>query len=334
MICKYVLSQVSRGRQSHHVHDEYRQDLSAQLVLKWDRFGPENEIECIDDMARLTFDTIGLCAFGYRFNEFYNKEPHPFMKQLKESIVESGRRANRPEMLNHLYYRDEQHRQENIVKMRALCSKIIRDRDEHPRPDAKDLLNVMLNGVDRETGEKLGVENVIYQIPTLLGGGYETTGATLCFIYYFLCSNPRVLLKAQQEVDEIVGNEVLTYDMLRNLKFLDACMKESLRLQHPASLLTRFATKNTVMGGKYFIKKGQMVSGIWRHFHRDPEIWGLDADEFRPERMLDVNYQTLPPNSWKPVSKHILPPTHPTPHPNSLKFTHLPSAFPVHRSEQ
>ncbi|KAI4171528.1 MAG: hypothetical protein LQ348_006921, partial [Seirophora lacunosa] len=276
------------------------QDLSAQLVLKWDRFGPEHEIECIEDMARLTFDTIGLCAFGYRFNEFYSKEPHPFMKQLKESIVESGKRSNRPELLNQFYYRDEQHRQENIANMRDLCTKIIRDRDEHPKPDAKDLLNVMLNGVDRETGEKLGFENVIYQIPTLLGGGYETTGATLCFIYYFLCNNPDKLRKAQQEVDEIVGDKVLTYDMLRNLKYLDACMKESLRLQHPVSLLTRFAIKDTVLGGKYFIKKGQMVSGIWRHFHRDQKVWGDDADEFRPERMLDVNFKELPPNSWKP----------------------------------
>jgi cytochrome P450 / NADPH-cytochrome P450 reductase len=282
-----------------------RQDLSAQLVLKWDRFGPDVEIECIKDMSSLTFDTIGLCAFGYRFNEFYSEEPHPFNKQLNEAIVESGRRANRPDLLNQLYYREEQHRQENIAKMRALCRKIIQDRIDHPKPDAKDLLNVMLNGVDRETDEKLGVENVIYQIPTLLGGGYETTTSTLCFIYYFLCNNPETLLKARQEVDQIVGDRVLTYDMLRKLKYLDACMKEALRMQHPVSLLTRFATKDTVLGGKYFIRKGQMVSGIWRHFHRDPKVWGEDADEFRPERMLDVNFQALPPNSWKPVSTQI-----------------------------
>ncbi|KAL7941946.1 cytochrome P450 [Trichoderma barbatum] len=277
------------------------QDIAAQLVLKWDRFGPEHEIELIDDMSRLTFDTIGLCAYGYRFNEFYNEEPHPFQKQLKESIVESGRRANRPDLLNHYYYyKDEEHRQDNIVKMRQLCSKIIQDRIDNPKPDANDLLNVMIHGVDKETGETMGFENVIYQIPTLLGGGYETTSSTLCFIWYFMCSNPETLRKAQQEVDDIVGQNVLQYDMLRNLKYLDACMKEALRMQHPVSLLTRFATRDTVLGGKYFIKKGQMVSGIWRHFHRDPKVWGEDADEFRPERMLDAEFQKMPPNSWKP----------------------------------
>ncbi|KAL4733344.1 cytochrome P450 [Aspergillus similis] len=278
-----------------------RQDISAQLVLKWDRFGPEQEIELIDDMSRLTFDTIGLCAFGYRFNEFYTDRPHPFMRQLKESIVESGKRANRPDLINQLYYRrDEQHRQENIVHMRHLCRKIIQERLENPRPDANDLLNVMLHGVDRETGEKLGVENVVFQIPTLLRGGYETTSSTLCFIYYFLCNNPDKLQKAREEVDCIVGENVLSYDMLRKLKYLDAVMKESLRLQHPVSLLIRFATRDTIIGGKYLIKKGQTISGIWRHFHRDPDVWGADADAFRPERMLDVNFSKLPTNSWKP----------------------------------
>ncbi|KAL8853074.1 MAG: hypothetical protein Q9221_002104 [Calogaya cf. arnoldii] len=171
--------------------------------------------------------------------------------------------------------------------MKEFCMKIIKDRDEHLKPDAKDLLNVVLNGVDKNTGEKRGVDNVMYQIPTLLGCGYETSGATLCFVYYFLCNNIDKLAKAQQEVDEIVGFKVLTYGMLRNLKYLDACMKESLRLQHPIR---------------------QMVSGIWRHFHRDPKVWGEDADEFRPARMLDVNFMELPPISWKPfVVKEVDP---------------------------
>lgn len=297
MICKHALTQLLRGLLAHN---KFRQELSAQLVLKWDRFGPDHEIECVEDMARLAFDTVGLCTFGYRFNQFYSD--HPFMTQLKEAIVESGRRANRPEMLNQFYYREEQHRQENIANMKKLCKKIIQDRIDHPNPDANDLLNLMLNGVDRVSGEKLSAENVEFQIPTFLGAGYETTSASLSFIYYFLCSNPETLLKAQQEVDHVVGDKVLTYDMLPKLKYLDACVKESLRLQHPSSLLTRFAIRDTVLGGKYFIHQGQMVSGVWRQFHRDPKIWGDDADEFRPDRMLEENFQALPPNSWKPVS--------------------------------
>ncbi|KAK7981300.1 bifunctional P-450/NADPH-P450 reductase [Apiospora saccharicola] len=277
------------------------QDIASQLVLKWDRFGAGREIELIDDMARLTFDTIGLCAYGFRFNEFYNEETHPLERQLKAAIVESGRRANRPDVMNQFYYyKDEEQRQQNIVEIRRLCREIIQDRVDNPRPEANDLLNVMIHGVDKVSGEKMGLENVIYQIPTLLGGGYETTSATLSFLWYFLCKNPHALRKAREEVDEIVGDGVLAYDMLRKLKYLDACMKETLRMQHPVTLFTRFSTRDTVLGGKYFIHKGQMVSGIWRHFHRDPKTWGNDADSFRPERMLDAEFSKMPPNAWKP----------------------------------
>lgn len=55
--------------------------------------------------------------------------------------------------------------------MKELCKKIIQDRIDNPKPEANDLLNLMIHGVDRETGEKLTRENIEYQIPTFLGAG-------------------------------------------------------------------------------------------------------------------------------------------------------------------
>lgn len=268
----------------------------------WDRYGPEYEIDCNEDLTRLTFDTIGLCAFDYRFNEFYTDEPHPFAKQLHETLIESGKRANRPDFVNKLNYRTEQRRQENISKMWELCDKIVRDREENPKPEATDVLNVMLYGVDRETGEKLPRSNVRFQIGTFLGAGYESTSSSLSFLYYHLCDNPEVLLKAQQEVDEVVGDKVLAVSMLPKLVYINACMKESLRMNPPVNLLNRTALKDTVLAGKYLIKKGQSVSAILRHVHRDPRIWGRDADVFRPERMLNGGFEAIPPGGFKPVS--------------------------------
>ena len=46
-------------------------DIATQLVGKWERLNPEDEIDVPADMTRLTLDTIGLCGFGYRFNSFY-----------------------------------------------------------------------------------------------------------------------------------------------------------------------------------------------------------------------------------------------------------------------
>ncbi|KAJ5692065.1 hypothetical protein N7462_001488 [Penicillium macrosclerotiorum] len=274
-------------------------EVSSQLILKWDRFGPDYEIDSAEDFTRLTFDTIGVCGFGYRFNEFYSEQPHPFAQQLQEALLESGKRGNRPPFMNPFYYKSEQHRQENIAKMRELCDQVVQERIANPQPEARDVLNLMLNGVDPKSGEKLSVENVQFQMVTFLGAGHETTSASLGFTYYFLCNHPEKLVKAQQEVDEVVGTQILTADMLPRLVYLDACIKESLRVMSPINLFNRTAKRDTTLAGKYFIKKGQLVSGLMRHFHRDPKIWGEDADDFRPERMLNGGFEALPRNSWK-----------------------------------
>ncbi|ROW10338.1 hypothetical protein VMCG_01783 [Cytospora schulzeri] len=77
-------------------------------------------------------------------------------------------------------------------------------------------------------------------------------------------------------------------------------MEESLRMNPPVNLLNRTALNDTILVGKYLIKKGQSVSAILRHVHRDPNIRGDDADVFRPERMLNGGFEAIPPDSFKP----------------------------------
>ena len=61
-------------------------DIATQLVEKWSRLNPDEDIDVAGDMTRLTLDTIGLCAFSYRFNSFYSKEPHPFVVAMVDAL--------------------------------------------------------------------------------------------------------------------------------------------------------------------------------------------------------------------------------------------------------
>ena len=130
--------------------------------------GGDHVIDCSDDFTRLAFDTIGLCGFGYRFNEFYTDEAHPFATQMANVLKLSGRRANRPPFLNEIHRWEEQERQADTKKMHCLVQEIIEDRKAHPKPHAKDLLNTMLKGVDRETGEGLSEKNINFNLVTFL----------------------------------------------------------------------------------------------------------------------------------------------------------------------
>ncbi|TVY59370.1 Bifunctional cytochrome P450/NADPH--P450 reductase [Lachnellula cervina] len=275
-------------------------DISSQMILKWDRQGPDHAIDCSDDFTRLAFDTIGLCVFSYRFNEFYLEQAHPFAQQMADVLLESGKRASRPGFMNQWYYTDERRRQDNVQKMNDLIEEIIAERKRNPRPDSKDLLDVMLNSVDRETGEKLSDENIRFNMCTFLVAGHETTSSTLSFCYYQLAKHPDKLHKAQREVDEVLGNDILEYSHIAKLKYIDACLKETLRLSNPISVFSVSPKEDTVIGGKYFVTKDSVLMANLKGLHTDTKVWGEDVNEFRPERMLDGGFQALPPNSWKP----------------------------------
>lgn len=134
-------------------------------------------------LSDTAFDTIGLCAFNFRFNEFYSDEAHPFAKQMAETLVESGKRANRTTIGNYMHRRDEQRRQENIAKMWDLCDKIIAERKKNPQPDVNDVLNVMLGVNDGENEGSLDQENIRYNMTTFLvyyTVGHELNMANLC----------------------------------------------------------------------------------------------------------------------------------------------------------
>ena len=87
---------------------------------------------------------------------------------MAKVLIESGKRANRTNIMNQIHYRGEQERQENVKKMHALCDDIIADRHRNPQPQANDLLNTMLTAKDPETGEMLSDENIRYNICTFL----------------------------------------------------------------------------------------------------------------------------------------------------------------------
>lgn len=72
-------------------------------------------------------------------------------------------------------------------------------------------------------------------------------------------------------------------------------MRETLRLSPPAPMRVMAPIEDTTLAnGKYFIPAGQAIVIHSGQAHRDPSVWGEDAEEFRPERMLDGKFEALP----------------------------------------
>ncbi len=118
-------------------------------------------------------------------------------------------------------------------------------------------------------------------------------------------TNPQALQQAQKEVDEIVGSGPITVEHLSKLPYLTACLRETLRLTPTIPGTAIGPLPNTkedpiiIGGGKYLVKPGSSFTAVLPKVHRDPKVYGNDADKFYPERMLDEPFNKLPKNAWK-----------------------------------
>ena len=276
-------------------------DIAHQMFVKWERLGSSAVIDVADNMTRLTLDTIALCAFDYRFNSFYQNEMHPFVAAMVDALEEAGQRGRRPKALSSLMLMTRRRYESDQQVLASVAEQLIAERRADPRGAEKnDLLNVMLSGVDPVTGEKLSDENIRFQMVTFLIAGHETTSGLLSFATHLLLQNPEVMFKARSIVDDVLGAEMPRAEHLAQLRFLEQILMESLRLWPTAPAFGVKPVADTVLAGRYPLTTRDTVLVLEPMLHRDPAVWGPDAEAFRPERFEQDLAAKLPPNSWKP----------------------------------
>ncbi|HKZ06205.1 MAG TPA: cytochrome P450, partial [Methylomirabilota bacterium] len=279
-------------------------DIAEQLVLKWDRLNPDDEIDVTHDMTSLTLDTIGLCGFGYRFNSFYRESPHPFVGAMIGALGASMETRGLP--LESVIKKDRERKlRADIRYMNEMVDRIVRDRRESGDGIAEkpDLLSHMLSGVDKKSGDRLDDLNIRYQVITFLIAGHETTSGLLSFAIYYLLNNPDVLARAYAEVDRVLGPDpgiLPTYAQVGQLTYVEQVLKEALRLWPTAPVFALSPYKDEIIGGKYRMRKNFQIVVLSPMLHRDPRVWGEQADVFNPDNFSREAERSRPANAYKP----------------------------------
>ncbi|KAK3905020.1 glycosyl hydrolase family 76-domain-containing protein [Staphylotrichum tortipilum] len=145
---------------------------------------------------------------------------------------------------------------------------------------------------------------VIDQIMSILIAGRDTTASAMAAAFYFLARNPAAVEKLREEIRR-VGDEDPTWEQLKQMKYLNNVIKETLRLFSPVASNSRRSNKDTILprgGGPdgtqpILVPKGMSVRWSSYVLHRNKAVFGPDADEFRPERWesdLRVSWEYIP----------------------------------------
>ncbi|EKM50262.1 uncharacterized protein PHACADRAFT_213993 [Phanerochaete carnosa HHB-10118-sp] len=275
-------------------------DVISQLVLKWERFGPYHKINPAEDFTAMTLEAISFCAMSHRLNTFYINGVHPFARAMTDFLIESGKRARRPAIVAPFMRSTNAKYQQDIDVLMSFVDEIIAERRAHPT-EKKDILNVMLYAKDKETGLEMTEDSIRQNVLTFLIAGHETTSGMLTFTMYYLLKNPEAMRKLREEVDGTIGDRPMTVDDVHKLPYLIAVLREALRLGPPASGRGTAPYEDiTLSGGKYAVEKDTLILCSVYNVHRDTKVWGEDAEDFKPERMLDGKFEAMPPDSWQP----------------------------------
>ena len=184
------------------------------------------------------------------------------------------------------YFLGEKRRLAAGEEIRTVLANIIR-----PRYDAvtnneeikeEDILSSLLQVVDCDTNERFSFEEILDQVAMLFLAGHETTASSLTWTLYLLSMFKDEQDIAYQEVKNVIGNEDITIQHIRKMKYLTNVFKEALRLYPPVGFYARESKNDTTMRGKDIKKGAAMVVAPWL-IHRHKDFWD-NPNGFDPTR--------------------------------------------------
>ncbi|KAI5117518.1 hypothetical protein M0805_009526 [Coniferiporia weirii] len=152
------------------------------------------------------------------------------------------------------------------------------------------------------SGSEIGLtrDEALAQMKVLILAGYETTSISLTWALIELALHPEKQNRLHAELSEFTGRDPSPEQLANGLPYLDSVMRETFRLHSPVGQTNRMAAYDDIipLSTPVTTASGETVDCITvaggatlvvpiLAINRSEVIWGLDAQEFKPERWLD-----------------------------------------------
>lgn len=268
-------------------------DCVQSLEVKWkEKATTAPRIDAAREMMRLTLHIASVTLLGIDVSH----EADEVGQALSRLLVEANRRILSlwplqgvlPTPGNLQFRRDRE-------TLNRVVFQIISERRKQlaQQPTgAKDILSLLLQARDEETGEGMSDEQIRDEVMTFFLAGHETTANALSWTFYLLSRYPQAAEKARAEIQSVLGGRTPTFEDLPKLKYTTCVLHESMRLYPPAWIFSREAAGvDEVLGKK--ISKGSVVILSPYVMHRHPKFWpnpeGFQPERFEAEGFLQKN---------------------------------------------
>ncbi|XP_046640779.1 cytochrome P450 4c3-like isoform X1 [Daphnia pulicaria] len=194
-----------------------------------------------------------------------------------------------------------------LQKKNGQCESVFNDNeeeDEFKRPKKRlAFLDLLFQAA--EANPDLNDEAIRNEVFVFMGGGIDTTALALIWFLYVIAKHPDQQKLVTEELDLVFGDSdrPVTAQDLTQLKYLECCIKESLRLYPSLPVIARRLTEDVQAEG-YTLPKGLTVILNIFSAHRNPEVYP-DPHVFKPERFLPENSIGRHPYAYVPFSAGV-----------------------------
>lgn len=264
------------------------------LVERWDRRREGHPFDASHEMARVTLDVLERTIFSGGLGGAPD--------EVMEAVTRYFDTIGRIDPFDIFAFPDWVPRFSRLRARPALAffnaavDRIIAARRAllESRPDGapQDLLTMLLNARDPETGQGLPEDEVRANIVTFIGAGHETTANTLTWALFLLAMSPHWRERLEAEADAVVAGDWLATGGLDRLVETKAVIEEALRLYPPAATLTRAAIASDELAGQRVRPRDMIIISPWL-LHRHKTLWrrpeAFDPTRFLPGRREEID---------------------------------------------
>ncbi|CAK9325296.1 unnamed protein product [Citrullus colocynthis] len=281
-----------------------------EMVSKWESMVSVEgscELDVMPYLQNMAADVISRTAFGSSYEK--GKKIFKLQTELAELVIQSTLRVYIPGW-RFLPTKSNNKMKEISNEITTLILGIMNEREKSMKVGEAiqtDLLSILmesnLNEIKQHGNNKdigMSIEDVIAECKLFYIAGQETTATLLVWTMVLLSTYSEWQERARAEVFEIFGNKKPDYDDLSRLKVVTMILNEVLRLYPPVNMFGRVVKKETKLGN-VTLPAGVMLGLPSILIQRDPESWGNDADEFKPERFSEgISKATKNPSAFLP----------------------------------
>jgi cytochrome P450 len=161
------------------------------------------------------------------------------------------------------------------------------DERRRSRRKADDLLAMLLDARDEETGSGMSDQQLRDEIMTIFVAGHETIATTLTWFWHLLAQHPEIEHRLRAELDTVLNGRAPTFQDLPRLTYTKMVIEEVMRFYPVVWILFRTPLTDDLIGG-YHIPANSIVMFSPYLLHRHPHLWEhpnrFDPDHFSPER--------------------------------------------------